>query len=127
MEVDVPNTPSREFCPAISCHLTLVYTELPVTCKRAVMFSAQIPRQTVDRFRARPSDLPPYCQLNASLCAGTEVGSILEERVGLKGAKEPFNFFLLECDPTTAGVLNALVCQILCCVIKDSPSLYAPV
>ena len=32
------------------------------------------------------------------------MGSILEERVGLKGAKEPFNFFLLECDPTTAGV-----------------------
>ena len=64
----------------------------------------QIQRQTVDRFRARPNYLPPYCQLNASLCAGTEVGSILEERVGLKGAKEPFNFFLLECDPTTAGV-----------------------
>ena len=58
----------------------------------------------MDRFRARPNYLPPYCQLNASLCAGTEVGSILEERVGLKGAKEPFNFFLLECDPTTAGV-----------------------
>ena len=32
------------------------------------------------------------------------MGSILEERVGLKGAKEPFNYFLLECDPTTAGV-----------------------
>ena len=51
------------------------------------------------------------------------MGSILEERVSLKGAKEPFNFFLLECDPTTAGVSECTCMPDYLLCNKDQPQL----
>ena len=55
----------------------------------------------MDSFRAQPGGLVPHCQLRVS---GTEVGSMLEECVSLKGAKKPYNFFMMICGPTIAGV-----------------------
>ena len=40
------------------------------------------------------------------------------EKVNLKGAKEPFNFFLIECDPTTAGVMCVHVHGCVCMCVR---------
>ena len=61
------------------------------------MIVSQILRKSVD-------SEPTYCHLNASLCAGGEIGTMLEEKINLKGAKEPFNYFNIVCDPDTAGM-----------------------
>ena len=58
----------------------------------------------MDRYRALRNYLLPYCQLDASLHAGAQVETMLEEKINLKGAKEPYNFFRIECDPATTGV-----------------------
>ena len=69
-------------------------------------FLIQIYRSVVDCFKGRPGDLLPYCELHVSSCAETEVGSILEAKVELKGAKWPFNYFQIECScgAVTSGV-----------------------
>lgn len=71
----------------------------------------QISQRVVDCFRGKPDDLLPYCELRVSSCAGTQVGSKLEERVELKGAEEPFNYFKIEC---TCGAVTPGVYACAC-------------
>ena len=61
----------------------------------------QIFRSIVDGFRARPGDFIPHCQISVSGTAAG-VGEVLSVRLNLAGAKEPCNYFTLQCGPTSA-------------------------
>ena len=74
-------------------------TQVIIKCKYSyATLSMQISRTFVDGFGVHQI---PYSQIRVS-GAKAEVGSELDERVSLKGAKEPNNFFTLQCGPTTA-------------------------
>ena len=99
--------------PSESCKLSCLHEDeaqmgydplcFAIHLSTTFVISIQIKRITVDEFKGQPGGFIPYCQLCVSTYAGVEVRSKLAERVYLRGLKGPFDSFIMQCGPTTAG------------------------
>ena len=74
----------------------------------------QILQSDVDRYRGQPDDLVPFCALHISAAARVSVESKLKLKISLKGAKEPFNYFMLQCTCVPTMGMYVCACVLVC-------------